>query len=165
MERILGVVNRIPCEPHPEHASVLERFVVAVQNALACPNSWSWLLSCRASGRLLHQQGLLDRHDLVGVQQLWYVDNGSASLGRSVHDNQGFCANMRSSSWGPDPEALMPPVAAEALRSEMVTAIQRLTTHFVAELVSRSDISTLDLVSRLPCRPAAGRSKRCKAES
>lgn len=109
---------------------------------------------------------LLDRHALVGVQQLWYVDNGSTSLGRSVHDNQGFCANVRPSSWGPDPEALMQPVAAEALRSEMVTAIPRLTTHFVAEIGKPLGyFSTRFGQSFTVSTCCRTRSKRCKAES
>jgi len=33
-------------------------------------------------------RGVLIRADLVGVQPLWYVDNGSSLLQRSVHDNR-----------------------------------------------------------------------------
>src|SRR5215467_9618189 len=37
-------------------------------------------------GSYMHR-GLLARSDQVGVQQLWFIDNGSTSLERSVHDN------------------------------------------------------------------------------
>jgi predicted nucleotidyltransferase len=81
---------------------------------------------------------LLKRPDLVGVQQLWYVDNGSTRLERSVHDNQWHVRWVLRERTiillGPDPKALMQPVPAEALRAEMVTAIRRLATHFVAEI-------------------------------
>lgn len=80
----------------------------------------------------------LNQLDLVGVQQLWYVDNGSTSLERSVHDNQWHVRwILRERAiilLGPDPRVLMQPVPAEALRAEMVAAIQKLTTHFAAEI-------------------------------
>lgn len=81
---------------------------------------------------------LLNRPDVVGVQELWYVDNGSTSLERSVHDNQWHVRwILRERSiilFGPDPKSLIRPVPAEALRSEMVIALQKLTTHFLAEI-------------------------------
>jgi len=80
----------------------------------------------------------LARIDLVGVQPLWYVDNGSTLLERSVHDNQWhvrWILRERSITlMGPDPKALMQPVSTEALRTEMITSIEKLRTHFVAEL-------------------------------
>jgi hypothetical protein len=81
---------------------------------------------------------LLNRADLVGVHPLWYVDNGSTSLERSVHDNQWHVRwILRERAIilaGPDPKALMPPVPAESMRAEMVAATQKLATHFVAEI-------------------------------
>lgn len=81
---------------------------------------------------------LLTRSDLVGMQPLWYVDNGSTLLERSVHDNQWHvrwilreCAITLK---GPDPKALIKPVSPEALRAEMLTSIKKLRTHFVAEI-------------------------------
>ncbi len=80
----------------------------------------------------------LTRTDLVGVQPLWYVDNGSTLLERSVHDNQWHvrwilreCAITLT---GPDPKALIQPVSIELLRTEMLTSIKKLRTNFVAEL-------------------------------
>jgi hypothetical protein len=81
---------------------------------------------------------LLNRPDLVGVQQFWYVDNGSTTLERSVHDNQWHVLwILRERAiilLGPDPKALMQPVPPGALRAEIVTAIQKLATSFVAEI-------------------------------
>lgn len=83
-------------------------------------------------------RGLLTRDDLVGVQPLWFVDNGSTLLERSIHDNQWHvlwllreCAITLT---GPDPKALVPPVLIEVLRAEMLTAIDKLRTHFVSEI-------------------------------
>jgi Domain of unknown function (DUF4111)/Nucleotidyltransferase domain len=80
----------------------------------------------------------LTRSDLVGVQPLWYVDNGSTLLERSVHDNQWHvrwilreCAITLT---GPDPRELIQPVSIELLRTEMLTSIKKLRTNFVAEL-------------------------------
>jgi hypothetical protein len=77
-------------------------------------------------------KNVLNRPDLVGVRQLWYVDNGSTTLERSVHDNQWHVRwVLRERAiilWGPDPKMFTQPVSAEALRSEIVTAIQKLAT-------------------------------------
>ena len=81
---------------------------------------------------------LLNRADLVGVEPLWYVDNGSTSLERSVHDNQWhvrWILRERSITIiGPDPKILMHPIPAEALRAEAVNGLQKLKSHFVAAL-------------------------------
>jgi predicted nucleotidyltransferase len=76
--------------------------------------------------------------DLVGVQPLWYVDNGSTLLERSVHDNQWhvrwILRERAITLTGPDPKALIPPVSAEALRTEMLTSIEKIRTNFLAEI-------------------------------
>jgi hypothetical protein len=81
---------------------------------------------------------LLSRSDLVGMQPLWYVDNGSTLLERSVHDNQWhvrwILRECAITVKGPDPKALIQPVSTEALRAEMLTSIKKLRTHFVAEI-------------------------------
>jgi hypothetical protein len=81
---------------------------------------------------------LLKRKDLVGVQPLWYLDDDSTTLERSVHDNQWHvrwilseCAIVLA---GPDPKTLLQPVPAEVLRSEMQSSIENLRTHFVDEM-------------------------------
>ena len=83
-------------------------------------------------------QPLLSRIDLVGVQPVWYVDNGATTLTRSTHDNQWHVRWILRERGivlaGPDPKLLIGPVKKEALRTEMRTSIQELGTHFMAEL-------------------------------
>jgi hypothetical protein len=83
-------------------------------------------------------RGVLIRADLVGVQPLWYVDNGSSLLQRSVHDNRWhvrWVLRERAITLvGADPETLIPPVSVDALRAEMLTSIEKLKTQFVAEI-------------------------------
>jgi len=81
---------------------------------------------------------LLNRADLVGVERLWYVDNGSTSLERSVHDNQWhvrwILRERGITIIGPDPKTLMHPIPAEALCTEAVNGLQKLNRHFVAAI-------------------------------
>jgi aminoglycoside adenylyltransferase-like protein/nucleotidyltransferase-like protein len=81
---------------------------------------------------------LLNRADLVGVERLWYVDNGSTSLERSVHDNQWhvrwILRERGITIIGPDPKTLMHAIPAEALRTEAVDGLQKLKSHFVAAI-------------------------------
>jgi len=81
---------------------------------------------------------LLNRTDLVGVEPLWYVDNGQTSLERSIHDNRWHVRWILREKGitviGPDPKTLVQPVPTEALRDEAVTAIQELRSCFVAEI-------------------------------
>ena len=81
---------------------------------------------------------LLGRADLVGVQPLWFIDNGSILLERSIHDNQWhvrwLLRERALTLAGPDPKTLLPPVPVEALRAEMLAAIDKLRTTFVAEI-------------------------------
>jgi len=80
----------------------------------------------------------LTRPDLVGVQPLWYVDNGSTLLERSVHDNQWhvrwILRERAITLTGPDLKALIQPVSTEALRTEMLTSIEKMRTDFLAEI-------------------------------
>jgi Domain of unknown function (DUF4111)/Nucleotidyltransferase domain len=81
---------------------------------------------------------LLNRTDLVGIEPLWFLDNGSISLERSIHDNRWhvrwILRERGITLAGPDPITLMHPVPPEALRSEAVTAIEELTSRFVSEI-------------------------------
>lgn len=81
---------------------------------------------------------LLNRTDLVGVEPLWFVDNGSTSLERSIHDNRWhvrwILRERGITIIGPDPKTLLHPVPTGALRSEAVAAIQELNSRFVAEI-------------------------------
>lgn len=83
-------------------------------------------------------RGALVRADLVGVQPLWYVDNGSSLLQRSVHDNRWhvrWVLRERAITLvGASPKTLMPPVSVDSLRAEMLTSIEKLKTQFVAEI-------------------------------
>jgi Domain of unknown function (DUF4111)/Nucleotidyltransferase domain len=83
-------------------------------------------------------RGLLAQADLVGVQPLWYVDNGSTLLQRSVHDNRWhvrwILRERAITLMGPSPEMLMPPVSLDALRAEMLTSLEKLKTRFLAEI-------------------------------
>jgi len=83
-------------------------------------------------------RGVLTRADLVGVQPLWYVDNGSSLLQRSVHDNRWhvrWVLRERAITLvGASPITLIPPVSEDALRAEMLTSIEKLKTRFFAEV-------------------------------
>ncbi len=70
---------------------------------------------------------LLNRTDLVGVEPLWFVDNGSTQV-RWVLRERGITII------GPDPKTLVHPVPTGALRSEAVAAIQELKSRFVSEI-------------------------------
>jgi hypothetical protein len=81
---------------------------------------------------------MLRRGDLVGIEPLWYVDNGSTSLERSLHDNQWhvrWVLRERGITLaGPDPKTLLDEVRPETLRREIVQAMQELERRFVAEM-------------------------------
>ena len=81
---------------------------------------------------------LLNRADLVGVEPLWYVDNGSTSLERSIHDNhwhvRWILRERGITIIGPDPKNLMHPIPAGALSSEAVTSLRKLKNLLVAEI-------------------------------
>lgn len=83
-------------------------------------------------------RGSLAQADLVGVQPLWYVDNGSALLQRSVHDNRWhvrwILRERAITLMGPSPETLLPPVSPDALRAEMLDSLEKLKTCFLAEI-------------------------------
>jgi hypothetical protein len=170
-------------EVYPEMASVLQRFVAGIQNALGLNFLGAYLVGSLATGDFdfdsdvdfliltnaelsdaevrslqtthvdIHALGcypaehlegsyinkdLLNRTDLVGVEPLWFVDNGSTSLERSIHDNRWhvrwILRERGITMIGPDPKTLLPPVPTGALRSEAVAAIQELKSRFVAEI-------------------------------
>ena len=81
---------------------------------------------------------LLNRTELVGVEPLWFADNGNTSLERSIHDNRWhvrwILRERGITIIGPDPKTLLHRVPAGALRSEAVAAIQELKSHFVTEI-------------------------------
>ena len=81
---------------------------------------------------------LLNQADLVGVEPLWFVDNGSTLLERSIHDNRWhvrwILRERGIAIIGPDPKTFLLPVPTAALHSEAVAAIQELKARFVAEI-------------------------------
>jgi hypothetical protein len=81
---------------------------------------------------------LLNRADQVGTQPLWYIDNGSTVLERSLHDNKWhvrwILRERAITLSGPDPKAVVQPVLPEASLSEMLVSVERLRSHFVAEI-------------------------------
>src|SRR5229473_2995417 len=170
-------------EPYPEMASVLQRFVAGVQNALGSNFLGAYLVGSLATGDFdldsdvdflilttaelndaevislqtthvdLHALGcypaehlegsyastdLLNQTNLVGVEPFWFVDNGSTSLERSIHDNRWhvrwILRERGITISGPDPKTLLDPVSTGALRSEAAAAIQELKSRFVAEI-------------------------------
>jgi hypothetical protein len=77
---------------------------------------------------------LLHEPEQVGKKLLWYVDNGSTKLERSVHDNQWHvlwvlreCAICLV---GPQPQTLIPPIPLDALRHEMRMSMDALLHYF-----------------------------------
>ena len=81
---------------------------------------------------------LLSRPDQVGTQPLWYVDNGSTVLERSLHDNKWHVRwILRERAIilsGPDPKEFVQPVLPKALLSEMLVSVEKLRSDFVAEI-------------------------------
>ncbi|HJZ63334.1 MAG TPA: aminoglycoside adenylyltransferase domain-containing protein [Candidatus Acidoferrum sp.] len=81
---------------------------------------------------------LLNRTDLVGVEPLWYVDNGSTLLERSVHDNQWHVRWVLRERGivlcGRQPNTLFAAAPAEALRAEVIVAIPNLKDKFLADI-------------------------------
>ena len=81
---------------------------------------------------------LLNRADQVGTQPLWYIDNGSTVLERSLHDNnwhvRWILRERAIILSGPDPKGLVQPVLPEALLSEMPVSFEKLKSAFVSEI-------------------------------
>lgn len=81
---------------------------------------------------------LLNRADQVGTQPLWYIDNGSTVLERSVHDNKWhvrwILRERAITLSGPDPRDLVQPVSPEVLVREMVATVEKLNCYFAAEI-------------------------------
>lgn len=82
--------------------------------------------------------GLLYQSEVVGVQPLWYLDNGSKTLERSVHDNKWhvrWVLRERGIALvGPTGMSLLGPIPVEAMRAEVVATIHRVADDFAAEI-------------------------------
>jgi hypothetical protein len=83
-------------------------------------------------------RGLLNRVDEVGSQRLWYIDNGSTVLERSLHDNnwhvRWILRERAITLSGPDPKTLVESVLPETLLSEMLVSVEKLGSHFLGEI-------------------------------
>ena len=83
-------------------------------------------------------RAILNRDDLVGVEPLWYIDNGSTLLTRSVHDNRWhvrwILRERAITLRGPDPKILVQRVPIEALRAEILASVEDLRVRFLAEI-------------------------------
>ncbi len=81
---------------------------------------------------------ILAREESVGVEPLWYLDNGSTALERSLHDNQWhvrwILRERGITLVGPDPKMLVQPVPVEALRQEALAALCGVAGDFAAEM-------------------------------
>jgi hypothetical protein len=170
-------------EIYPELASVLERFLAGVQNALGANFVGAYLVGSLATGDFdldsdvdfvvvtnlelseselrslqanhlnIHALGnypaqhlegsyiskeMLRRADLVGKEPLWYIDDGSTLLERSVHDNQWhvrwILRERGITLTGPDPKTLIDRVDPETLRREVVDAMEKLESHFSTDV-------------------------------
>lgn len=81
---------------------------------------------------------ILSRPQAVGMQPIWYLDNGSTSLERSAHDNRWHVRWILRERGviitGPDPKTLLPPVSKEALCQEALSAVHEIAGRFLAEV-------------------------------
>jgi nicotinamidase-related amidase len=81
-------------------------------------------------------RAVLNRAETVGVQPLWYVDNGSTVLERSTHDNQWHVRwvlrERGIALFGPEATTLLAPVPREAMRNEVLGMIRQIAQDFAA---------------------------------
>ncbi len=83
-------------------------------------------------------RAILNRDDLVGVEPLWYIDNGSMLVTRSVHDNRWhvrwILRERAITLRGPDPKILVQRVPIDVLRAEILASVEDLRVRFLAEI-------------------------------
>lgn len=82
--------------------------------------------------------GLLNQSEAVGLQPLWYLDNGSTTLERSVHDNQWHVRwvlrERGIALLGPEAKSLLDPIPVESMRAEIAATMRRAADDFAAEI-------------------------------
>lgn len=80
---------------------------------------------------------LANRAESLGVELLWYIDNGSRTLVRSVHDNtwvvRWVVRERGISLAGPEPKALFAPVSPDSLRAEVLQTMRDWGESLLAE--------------------------------
>ncbi|MFN2114252.1 MAG: aminoglycoside adenylyltransferase domain-containing protein, partial [Anaerolineae bacterium] len=76
--------------------------------------------------------------DAVDVRPLWYLDNGSTTFERSLHDNKWHVRwvlrERGIALYGPDPTTLLEPVPPDALRAEVSGMLVEMAHLFEADL-------------------------------
>src|SRR6185436_12737711 len=83
-------------------------------------------------------QGLLNRPNLVGVQPLWYLDNGSTTFELSVHHQQWhvrwILRECGITLTGPDPRTLVDPIPVDHMRAEVLATLHQVVYAFTDAL-------------------------------
>jgi len=81
---------------------------------------------------------VLNQPEAVGVQPLWYLDNGSTRFERATHDNQWHVRwvlrERGIAILGPRANSLMPPIPIDALRAEVISLMLMIADMFAADL-------------------------------
>jgi hypothetical protein len=74
----------------------------------------------------------------VGVQPLWYLDNGITTIERSVHDNQWHIRwvlrERGIALLGPEANLLLDPIPVESMRAEITVTMRRAADDFATEI-------------------------------
>ena len=83
-------------------------------------------------------RGVLNRPEAVDVQLLWYLDNGSTTFERSLHDNKWhvrWVLRERGIALvGPDAASLLGPVPIDSLRAEVAGLMREIAHIFAADI-------------------------------
>lgn len=81
---------------------------------------------------------ILNDAESVNKTTLWYLDNGSTTFERSIHDNRWHVRWMLREKgvtlFGPDPKTLLPPVPINKMRNEIGDIMHVLEKGFMEEL-------------------------------
>jgi predicted nucleotidyltransferase len=81
---------------------------------------------------------ILNDAESVNKTTLWYLDNGSTTFERSIHDNRWHVRWMLRENgvalFGPDPKTLVPPVPIDKMRIEIGDIMHVLEKGFMEEL-------------------------------
>jgi hypothetical protein len=85
------------------------------------------------------RQDLLNDAKAVGVETLWYLDNGSTKMERSIHDNmwhvRWVLRERGIALIGPEPRTLLDPIPEGAMRNE-VAGMMRYMADLFAEAIN-----------------------------
>ncbi len=80
----------------------------------------------------------LNQSEGIGVQPLWYLDNGSTTFERSTHDNQWhvrwILRERGITLCGPEPKSLLASIPIEAMLAEVKATMRLIADLYVAEI-------------------------------